>query len=108
MRFGSRKGTVKTVDIIKWVVTPPCRSCIATPEFTRRLSCVGCEKLRREKTPAAFEKRGLSKTQRLIRNARVLALRDAGFSFGRIGLLLDMPRATVQSAEAAGRRESSA
>lgn len=94
------------MQIIKWVVTPPCRLCSAPPEFKRRRSCFGCEKFHRKKpAPPVFRSHRLSKEQMRQRNARIAALRAEGLSYEKIARIMKMPRATVQSAAAAALRE---
>jgi hypothetical protein len=95
------------METIKWVVTPPCRCCGAPLEFMRRYPCIGCEKFhKKNEQPMIFAKHNLSKAERLRRNARIAALHADGLSYERIARMLKMPRATVQSAAAAGRREA--
>ena len=105
-------------ETVCWVSTPPCRSCTGHNELLRRPSCIGCEKPLQKKPPrrAAYvpakpEKnipaqltapRQIDK-ERVARNRRVAALHEAGMSYGKIARLLGIPRATVQSADAAGR-----
>ena len=73
----------------------------------RRYPCIGCEKLhKKDVQPAIFAKHSLAKAERLRRNARIVALRADGLSYERIAIMLKLPRATVQSAAAAGRHEA--
>jgi DNA-binding transcriptional MerR regulator len=97
------------MEKIKWVTTPPCAKCTATPEITRRYPCIGCEKQhRKDATFKASIKRRLTNADRLLRNSQIGELRENGFSYERIAILLKMPRATVQSAALAYERQKCA
>lgn len=90
------------METIKWVTTPACRDCQTPREFSRRLPCMGCEKqhCRRETVKIKVNCK-LTKEDRLNRNRHIAELRDKGFSYERIAIMLKMPRATVQSAASA-------
>ncbi len=97
------------MEEICWVTTPPCSKCSAPPEFARRFPCIGCEKRnRRKETFNAPVKRSMTNSDRQIRNRKIGEMREKGFSFERIAIILKMPRATVQSAAASFVRQKCA
>lgn len=90
------------METIKWIVTPPCRECDGPSEYMKRFPCIGCEKFFRKKTlPVIHTQHRLTKAERQLRNGQIYDMRQAGLSYGRIAMLLNLPRATVQSAVAA-------
>ncbi len=88
------------MEEIRWIETPPCRSCVPQPEFRRRYACLGCEKLRprpekrRRKAdhPTASAQRRYDPREAV----RICAMRAAGRSYGEIAASLSLPRSTVQ------------
>lgn len=97
------------METIKWIVTPSCRECDGPREFMKRNCCMGCEKLFGKKPePVIYKRHRLTGLEREARNERILAMRKAGLSYGKIALTLKIPRATVQSvvAAASGKRQS--
>jgi hypothetical protein len=84
------------MEEIKWVITPPCKECPATPEIARRYPCIGCEKQhRKNESCKPIIKRSIGGADRMLRNRKIGEMRENAFSYERIAILLKIPRATV-------------
>lgn len=102
------------MEEIRFIETPECARCRPQPEYRRRYACMGCEKLRppapeRKKVPAAPARR---KNPGVFRREAILAMREAGYSYGRIAQETGIARSTVQGvilrAQGSGRADPAA
>lgn len=87
------------MEEIRFIETPKCARCRPQPEYRRRYACMGCEKLlppppKRVKTRAAPARRG---SPGVCNRETVRAMREKGYSYGRIARELGLSRSTVQS-----------
>lgn len=95
---------MEAVEEIRWVETPPCGRCVPDAVRKVRPQCVGCTRLfaAAAETPAQKNEANnysrLRAFQQKKRDQKIIALKQTGLSLREIGLMLGMPRSTVNNA----------
>lgn len=95
-RSGTGRG-YKTVEEIRFVETPSCSVCEPDKSFRRRISCIGCEKLRPRPPRDGHKEKKPRQRLSLVCKLEVLFRREQGNSYRAIANQMGLPRATVQS-----------
>lgn len=86
------------MEEIRFIETPKCAQCRPRPEYRRRYACMGCGKLlppppKRAKKRAAPAR---PKNPGVVNREAIRAMRERGYSYGRIARELGLARSTVQ------------